>query len=424
MELYEDESDGHVAAPTTSKRRKHSSLNEYALSGSARGPYKKRQLTPQASKRQKTREKEERTNRAKEAKEQRRVLFQTAKRGLEKLNEALTKKASWKKNCSVYEELDDCHVLSDAEHLNLYFRCGKVRSVLLIVIDEKSERVTGLVKACLAVMLYDIAYHWRTVLGWVNEFLQNDLRFKRMMTGTFSKTKAIIGEEDIRRRARIWVNKNRCPKGKAPMTIADFHEYLQNSLLVEFTSSEIGFSFARSFLFDLGFRYGRVDQKDIYSDGHERADVREYRVKFLEQMAHYEKGSRKYSGDTMEDSGIDEAYVIMHFRGFEIVLVAQDEACFFVNDDYSYAWGEPNKKKGFISPKNQGASFHASQFLSEMMGRVEITQEQFELENERRAAAGEDPLPQREALVTMKPGKGNKGKLLVWSMKVIGTMTW
>jgi len=57
------------------------------------------------------------------------------------------------------------------------------------------------------------------------------------------------------------------------MKIADFCEFLNSTSLVELRSTVEGgkfnYSFARRFLFDLGFRYVCVKQKGYYNDGHE-----------------------------------------------------------------------------------------------------------------------------------------------------------
>jgi len=148
--------------------------------------------------------------------------------------------------------------------MKLHYKVVKTLAVLNAVIDPENQRVIGLVASCKQSMDPHM-YQWRTLLSWIGEFLRNGLKFKRVMTGTFSSVEAIIMEPDIRHEK--WIYKHRCPKGKAPMKIADFYEFLNSTLLVEFRSTVEGgkfnYSFARRFLFDLGFRFVCVKTKRV-----------------------------------------------------------------------------------------------------------------------------------------------------------------
>jgi len=66
--------------------------------------------------------------------------------------------------------------------MHLYYKVIKKVGVLNRVVDMENQRVIGLVKICQETN--DHIYHWRTLLSWVNEFLNHDLRFKRNKTGT------------------------------------------------------------------------------------------------------------------------------------------------------------------------------------------------------------------------------------------------
>jgi len=69
------------------------------------------------------------------------------------------------------------------------------------------------------------------------------------------------------------------------MKIADFYEFLNSTLLVEFRSTVEGgkfsYYFARRFLSNLGFRDVCVKQKRYYNDGYERDDARKYRQMYF-----------------------------------------------------------------------------------------------------------------------------------------------
>ncbi|CAJ0634187.1 12700_t:CDS:1, partial [Entrophospora sp. SA101] len=50
----------------------------------------------------------------------------------------------------------------------------------------------------------------------------------------------------------------------------------------------------------MGWEY-KSHQKDVYFDGHERPDVIEYRMKFLDQMKLFEKFMPIFEGEEMEN---------------------------------------------------------------------------------------------------------------------------
>jgi len=372
------------------------------------------------------REKNERTKRAKEAREKQIERFKFAVEAQKKLEEALQKKRHWQKNCTAYDRGDPGRKLSDTELMHLQYRVVKTLGVLNAVIDPENQRVIGLVAGCKQ-SIDPHMYQWRTLLSWVGEFLRNCLKFKRVMTGTFSSVEAIVKEPDIRHAAKKWIYNHRFPDGKAPMKIADFCEFLNSTLLVEFRSTVAGgkfnYSFARRFLFDLGFRYVCVKQKGYYNDGHERDDIRKYRQNvFLPQMLAFETAMVKYEGENMEIETKPTLKALDKFGGKELVLIVHDECIFHSNDDVNYVWAEDGKNKGFMSPKDESAPFHASHFLSERKGALKISETELTCDNERRKKETEtlvaqglpplEPLHQREAMVCMKAGKVHYGELL------------
>ena len=83
----------------------------------------------------------------------------------------------------------------------------------------------------------------------------------------------------------------------------------------------------------------------IYYDGHERSDVVEYQIKFLEEIFQYEKYMAKYEGESMEC-----VPPILEFNEKEIVFVTHDECIFYSNDGKRGVWAKsgelPLRKKG------------------------------------------------------------------------------
>jgi len=113
----------------------------------------------------------------------------------------------------VYDRGDPGRKLSGTELMHLHYRVVKTLGVLNAVIDPENQRVIGLVASCKQSMDPPM-YQWQTLLSWVGEFLRNGLKFKRVMTGTFSSVEAIIKEPYIRHAAKKWIYKHRCLKEK------------------------------------------------------------------------------------------------------------------------------------------------------------------------------------------------------------------
>jgi len=94
-----------------------------------------------------------------------------------------------------------------------------------------------------------------------------------------------------------------------------------------------------------GHVYG-AHKKGIYVDGHERADVVEYRKTFLSQISEYEKLMWDYDEVTLEPIPKD-------LPGKRHILVTHDESTFNANDDLKRGWhpnGEQPLKKEVKRP--------------------------------------------------------------------------
>lgn len=124
----------------------------------------------------------------------------------------------------------------------------------------------------------------------------------------------------------------------------------------------------RRWLGVLGWKHDQF-RSGVYMDGHERADVVEYRQTFLEKMESYERWMPSYDGvDMNRVDPLLESDARLH------VLVTHDELIFYANDSQHHGWhpvGEqPLRKKG------RGRSLHVSEFLTETIGRLRLTEAQ------------------------------------------------
>lgn len=140
----------------------------------------------------------------------------------------------------------------------------------------------------------------------------------------------------------------------------------------------------------MGFHKKSIGQ-EVYFDGHEREDVKEYRKEWALRMMNRQKKMEQYSGDEMEITIPPERLEIWDTRH---VLVTHDEAYFYANDDNSSFWLEDNES--IIKKKGQGSSIMVSDFLCACHGPLRLTE----------ADAIRLGLDQR-ARVIIKPGQAN-----------------
>ncbi|KAK9376167.1 uncharacterized protein V1513DRAFT_440909 [Lipomyces chichibuensis] len=106
--------------------------------------------------------------------------------------------------------------------------------------------------------------------------------------------------------------------------------------------------------------------KDIYHDGHERADVVEYRKSWAATMMNYRTKMREYGGE-------DCSEVIMpnlQEGDKEIVLVTRDECYFNSNDDVAITWTA--KGESIIKKKGQGLGLMVSDFYCACHGSLQF----------------------------------------------------
>jgi hypothetical protein len=110
----------------------------------------------------------------------------------------------------------------------------------------------------------------------------------------------------------------------------------------------------------LGFKSTKQG-KGYYTDGHNRPDVIEHRVKFLAEMEAYEKRMMKYSGADMTE---EEAPVLSEDEK-RLVFITHDESTFYCNEGKSLLWMENGKKK--ILPKSKVIFFVSNKFSSSLL---------------------------------------------------------
>jgi hypothetical protein len=93
-------------------------------------------------------------------------------------------------------------------------------------------------------------------------------------------------------------------------------------------------------------------QGSAYTDGHERADVKRYRTKFVEAFAKLQHRMETYEGPSME-TVVPPA---LNPGEKQVVLVTQDESAFAAHDGKKKVWQEQGKKQ--LRPKGDGGLHH------------------------------------------------------------------
>src|SRR5438128_4161038 len=187
------------------------------------------------------------------------------------------------------------------------------------------------------------------------------------------------------------------------------HSYIQLIILC------ISEKTAKRWLKKLGFVFSRFT-KGIYFDGHERSDVVEFCKKFLEDMtelsiiillhrnicseinflyfSRYQKMMPVFTGNQLEIRTDPELNEFEHLH----ILVTHDESTFDSNDGRREGWHPRNEQP--LRKKSRGRSIHVSEFLTETIGRLKLSNEQIE--------AFGNSIP-HEACVIMYPGKNQDG---------------
>jgi hypothetical protein len=126
----------------------------------------------------------------------------------------------------------------------------------------------------------------------------------------------------------------------------------------------ISVSTARRWLETLGWRYGR-HSGGMYVDGHERADVVEYRRTFVSCWVEYEKCFH-FDTDGIPLPVLNEPPTSSAEKFSRLILVTHDESTFFQNDMRTNHWGH----QGISVPKakGEGQSLMVSDFLTAEWG--------------------------------------------------------
>jgi len=232
------------------------------------------------------------------------------------------------------------------------------------------------------------AWKARQIRYWANYWLLHNA-LPISFQGKHQKSIRLIDDEDVAEKCHVWIRDQ-----NYKVTPIKFKEFIEQNLLVQLGMNKkktINISTAVRWLHILGYTKQRQKQ-GIYYDGHERADVVQYRNKFLKQIFDYERLMSCYEGENM-----DRILPDLADGEKEHILVTHDECIFYSNDGQRGVWAKngelPLRKKG------NGKSIMVSEFLTEVDGRLKLKPTDIE----------QYPTVPVEAREYLEPGKDREG---------------
>ena len=147
-------------------------------------------------------------------------------------------------------------------------------------------------------------------------------------------------------------------------------------------------------------------KKGRYVDGRERADVINYREKFLRKMV----GNGFLNKSNMPMPSIESAFPsdleIPRDEVIKSIVIFHDESTFQANDEESWMWGEHGQC--VLKPKSRGSGIMVLDFIDEYNGYLRLANKEY------RQAAGRVDGLQREARAFLEYGKEHEG---YWTAK-------
>jgi hypothetical protein len=258
-------------------------------------------------------------------------------------------------------------------------------------LDNRDQKISSSEK--IAAMLFpdrNIVHSGRLIRFWAQYFVNyGELPVQKQ--GKFVKKQSLIHDEDVQRIIRDFIRS----ESQVSLVGSKLSQWVAENLHVKLgleNSVLISQRTAQRWLKVLGLRFGKF-VKGLYNDGHERADVVQYRNAFLDRMLSYEKRMIRYVGDFMETAispdpaNADRA----------LILITHDESCFGSNDGRNYCWLDDDHRQ--IRPKGNGRSVMVSAFLCECHGILRLDEDQ----------QRQYPDIPADSTVFLKPGANSEG---------------
>ena len=234
----------------------------------------------------------------------------------------------------VYDNAEQ-QALSLLQNRQLYQRALALRMFYVVRKEEPAVSADGAKHAVAKLMR--IGYD--TLRKWESTFRQTGkLRVPRQ--GRWERT-FLLAEEDLKEKATQFVMKHSMVTGQPNMTVADFHKFINDTIMPLLTAGatgaqrsdrlkglrfskivdevtgntryEVSKRTAGVWLRQLGFGFNNVDKKGVYFDGHDRKDVVDYRQTIYlpdyMKLRQYERVWLKLTKAEAEERGLGRAWI-------------------------------------------------------------------------------------------------------------------
>ena len=204
--------------------------------------------------------------------------------------------------------------------------------------------------------------HARNIRMWVNTYLATNTLPLHCYGHVRS---SLLEDEDFASALKLHLLEKGSSESIYAHDLVDYVESPEVQAIPGLKGKKISERTARHWLHKTDWRYGRKSN-GMYIDGHERADVVEYREQFVERFKEYEKRMVTYDND----GGIlttPTGFPVPQGPRFRLILVTHDESTFYANDRRKSEWIHASQK-AVPQPKGDGASIMISDFLTSEWG--------------------------------------------------------
>ncbi|KAF0721430.1 hypothetical protein Ae201684_019140, partial [Aphanomyces euteiches] len=199
-----------------------------------------------------------------------------------------------------------------------------------------------------------------TVQCWAKHFMHHGAP-PTSRRGLHQKTASLIHDEDVVSKCLQWLRLT-LPSQRTPFRV---QQHRQEHVLPSTTGAiraNVSLRTAERWMNKAGYFYG-LAKKDVYIDGHERADVVKQRGEFCQTWIMMSQRMSFYAGENMKEHFAPE-----DTSQPEVVWITHDESIFYANDNGGKVWLSQSCPD--LGKKGRGRSIMVSDFLCPCHGRL------------------------------------------------------
>jgi hypothetical protein len=219
----------------------------------------------------------------------------------------------------------------------------------------------------------------RCIRLWTKHF-KNKKEFPSYSWGKHVKTKSLVHELDIQEKLKMFLRNFAKEKKETLVTVNVVRNYVNNDIIPEMVKNkddrlhaknqQLSESQAARWMAVLGWEMSE-HKKDVYVDGHDREDVKEYSASFSKRMLERHKCMEQY----VENDAHEMVAVEPDLKEGErkMVHITHDESCFCSSDSRRSFWIEKGSSR--LAKKGRGSCIMVSQFLCPCHGEIKFGNE-------------------------------------------------